>query len=114
MAPQEALGLQRVVFRLVLDPAERLGRGQVAGRFVNATEQDRDVFELDARSLLDSRQRNLGQVGVGTSEIEVEFDVKRSSHRKALSPCWGGGSPAVVLRDLKFYFRTVNSFYTFA
>jgi hypothetical protein len=84
---QEALGLDSVVFRLVLDPAEGLGWRQIAGCLVDATEQNRHVVELNARALFDPRQRNLGKVGVGTSEIEVEFDVKRSSHRKALSPC---------------------------
>ena len=73
-------GLERIVFRLVLDPAQRLGGRHVAGRLVDAAEQYRDVVELDARSLLDRRQRKFGEIGIGAAEIEVELDFERSCH----------------------------------
>ena len=76
MAAQEALGLERIVFRFVLDPAQRVGGRHVAGRLVDAAEQDRDVGELDAGTLLDPRQRKFGEEGVGTAEIEVKLDFE--------------------------------------
>ena len=80
MAAQEALGLERVVFGLVLDAAQRFAGRHVAGRLVDAAEQYRNVVELDAGALLDGRQRKLGEVGVGTAEIEVKLDLERSCH----------------------------------
>ena len=80
-------------------PRSEFGGRHVAGRLVDAAEQDRDVVELDAGALLDRRQRKLGKVGVGTAEIEVKLDLERSCHgtpfpfdgrriaRRPIDPC---------------------------
>ena len=93
MAAQEALGLERVVFGLVLDPAQRFAGRHVAGRLVDAAEQDRDVVEFDARALLDRRQREFGEIGVGTAEIEVKLDLERSGHGTPFPSMGGACSP---------------------
>ena len=80
VAAQEARGLERVVFRLVLDPAQRVGGRHVAGRLVHAAQQHRDVVELDASSLLNLGQREFGQIGIGAAEIEMELNLERSNH----------------------------------
>ncbi|MGX1326946.1 hypothetical protein AB7M56_001445 [Bradyrhizobium elkanii] len=93
VAAQEALGLERVVFGLVLDAAQRLAGRHVAGRLVDAAEQHRDVVEFHAGALLDAGQRQLRQVGVRTSKIEMEFDLERSSHGTPFPSIAGGRQP---------------------
>ena len=115
VAAQEALGLERIVFRLVLDPAQRVGRRHVAGRLVDAAEQHRDVVELDAGALLDRRQHEFGEIGIGAAEIEVELDLERSepSDSVLLLVSRRRAANIVAIGFIKFYFRTVNPVYTF-
>src|SRR5258708_915311 len=110
MAPQEALGFERIVFRLVLDATQRFARRHVAGRLVDAAEQHRDIIELHAGALLDLRQHQFGEIGIGTAEIEVKLDLERFSHRPVPFPSTAAVArrPFIAFRCLKFYFRTVN------
>jgi hypothetical protein len=56
VATNKALGLQRLIFGLVLDAAQRLERRHVVGRLVDAAEQNRNIFELHAGAPLDGRK----------------------------------------------------------
>ena len=73
MALHEALHLESLVLRFVPDVREGLRRGLVSGRLEDAAEQHRDVGERDAGALLDLREHPVGEVRVGTSEIEEEL-----------------------------------------
>ena len=64
MAANKPLGFQRLVFRLVLDPAKRLGRRHVVGRLVDPAEQHRDVFEFHAGAPFDGRKGEFRQVSI--------------------------------------------------
>src|SRR3954471_20345053 len=72
-ALDEALGLDRLEFPLVLDAGKRLGRRLVVGRLEDTPEQDRHVLELDADALLDGGNREMTEIGVRTAEIEQEL-----------------------------------------
>jgi hypothetical protein len=111
MAAQEAFGFERTVFRLVLDATERFARRHVAGRLVDAAEQHRDIIELHAGALLDLRQHEFGEIGIGTAEIEVKLDLERFSHRPVPFPSTAAvpRRPFIAFGRLRFYFRTVNS-----
>src|SRR5258708_18472453 len=50
VAANKTRGLQRLIFRLVLDAAEPFGRRQIAVRLVDAAEQGRYIFVLPARA----------------------------------------------------------------
>ena len=72
-ALEEALGLERLKFALVLDAGERLGRRLVVGGLEDAAEQDRHIFELGAGALFDRRNRLVAEESVRTAEIEHEL-----------------------------------------
>jgi hypothetical protein len=80
-AANKAPGLQRLIFRLVLDAAKRLGRRQVVGRLVDAAEQDRCIFELHASAAFDRWQHELRQIGVRAVEIELKFNLQGTHHQ---------------------------------
>jgi hypothetical protein len=65
VAANKTLGLQRLIFRLVLDAAKRLGPRQIVGRLLDAAEQDRYIFELHAGAAFDRWQRELRQIAFG-------------------------------------------------
>ena len=69
------------LYYFVLDPVQGLGGRHVARRLVDATEEHRNIVELDARALLDLRQHELGEIGVWTTEIEVKLNLEWISHR---------------------------------
>src|SRR5438876_11354492 len=85
MAPNEALGLERLVFRLVLDSAKRVERRHVAGPLEDAAKQNRDIFEFHAGAPFDSRKDQFRQVSVRAAEIEQELNFQGhvSSSRRA-------------------------------
>ncbi|MHC2782650.1 ferredoxin-NADP reductase [Bradyrhizobium liaoningense] len=72
-ALDETLGLDRLEFALVLDAGQGLRRRLVVGRLEDAAEQDRHIFELDADPLLDRRNRQMAEIGVGAAEVEQEL-----------------------------------------
>src|SRR5439155_16523185 len=76
MAADEALGLERLIFRLVLDPAKRVKGGHVAGPLEDAAEQNRDIFEFHAGTPFDTRKDQLRQISVRAAEIEKEFNYQ--------------------------------------
>src|SRR5215472_14223676 len=73
----ETLCLELQELRLVLDAGKRVGGRAVVGEFVDAAEQHRHVREFYARASLDVGYHKLPYVGVGTTEIEQEFDLYR-------------------------------------
>ena len=77
-ALQEALGLQRVEFALVLDAGERFGRRLVVGGLEDAAEQDRHIFEFHAGALFDRRDRLVAEERIGAAEIEQELRMLNS------------------------------------
>src|SRR5260370_2644937 len=94
VAANKTLGLQRLIFRLVLDAAKRLGRRQVVGRLEDAAEQDRYIFELHAGAPFDRWQRELRQIGVRAAEIVLKFNLQGTHHQALLgSTRYGQGSP---------------------
>ena len=72
-ALDEALGLERLKFGLVLDAGQRLGGRFVVGGLEDAAEQDRHIFEFHAGALLDRRDRFMAEEGVRAAEIEHEL-----------------------------------------
>src|SRR6185312_14839480 len=80
VAANEALGLKRHVFRLVLDTAQRVERRHVAGGLEYPAEQHRHVVELHAGPPLDRGNDKLGQISVRAAEIEQEFHLERACH----------------------------------
>ena len=74
-ALQEALGLQRVEFALVLDAGQRFGGRLVVGGLEDAAEQDRHIFEFHAGALFDRRNRFVAEEGIGAAEIEQELRI---------------------------------------
>ena len=76
MAADKALGLECLVFRLVLDSAKRVERRHVARRLVDAAEQNRDVLEFHAGTPLDPRNGYFRQISVRAAEIELEFNLQ--------------------------------------
>ena len=93
VAAKEALGFQRLVFGFVLDPAQGLARRHIAGRLVDAAEQHRNVFELDAGAPFDGRKCKFGQIRIRATEIELEFHFQGTCHRPLL------GSSRYVVSD---------------
>src|ERR1700722_2795450 len=81
----EPLSLERLVFRLVLDPAERIRRRHVSGRLVNSAEQHRDILELHAVAPFDGWKNLFRQIGIGAAEIELKFKSDGACH--PASPC---------------------------
>ena len=75
MPPNEALTLQCLVCRLVLDPPQALGGRAIIGQLEHAAQQHRHVLELRAGAPLDLRNDDMRQVGIGAAEIEVEFHL---------------------------------------
>ena len=92
-ALDEALGLQRVKFALVLDAGERFGGRFVVGGLEDAAEQDRHIFEFHAGALFDRRDRLMAEKRVGAAEIEQEL---RGSRAHGGLP-GGGGSYMIVI-----------------
>src|SRR5712671_3530316 len=84
MAANEPLGLKRLVFGLVLDPAQRLGRRQIVGRLVDPAKQHRNVFELDAGAAFDAWKGEFRQISIRAAEIELEFNFQGTYHRPLL------------------------------
>src|SRR5262245_12432308 len=80
VAAPAARNFQCLIFRLVLDAVKRLRGRPVAGRLVDAAEQHRHIFELHASAPLDRGNDELGQVGVGTAEIELKFNLQGIPH----------------------------------
>src|SRR6266702_6829530 len=76
VAPDKSFGLERLVFRLVLDPAERVERRHVARRLVDAPKQNRDVFKFHAGAPLDPWNGDFRQISVRAAEIELEFNLQ--------------------------------------
>src|SRR5208282_468458 len=60
---------------LVPDAGEALRRRAVAGQLVDAAQQYWDVFELRPGPLLDFRDQQMRQIGVGAAEIEMKLDL---------------------------------------
>ncbi len=75
LVPRDEAGdLQPFVCQLVLDAGEGLeGRAVVRG-LEDAAEENRDVADAGARPRHDAGQDLVGEIGVGTAEIEVELD----------------------------------------
>src|SRR5438309_642832 len=74
MAAQKALGLERLVFGLVLDSAQGLSRRHIVGRLVDASQQHRYIFEIDPGAPFDGRNGEFSQIGVRTAEIELKLN----------------------------------------
>ena len=85
VAAEEALRLQRLIFGLVLDAAQRVARRHVAGRLVDSAKQDRHIFELHAGAPLDRRNHKFRQIGVRAAEIELKFHLQGICHRPLLA-----------------------------
>src|SRR5262249_44268789 len=83
MALDKARCLKALVVRLVLDTDEALRRRPVAGQLVNAAQQHRRIFEFRTGPLLDFRDHQMRQIGVGAAEIEMEFEL---CHGVTISP----------------------------
>src|SRR5436309_5436937 len=117
MAANEALGLQRVVFRLVLDAAKRIERRHVARRLVDAAEQDRDIFEFRPGAPFNPRKDQFRQVSVRASEIEQEFYFQGHVDSSRRARCWSGSmvsrlNPSLlsILTVLKTNCQTLRNF----
>ena len=76
VATDKPLGLECLVFRLVLDSAKRIERRHVARRLVDAAKQNRDVLEFHAGTPLDPRNGYFRQISVRAAEIELEFNLQ--------------------------------------
>ena len=80
VALKKALRFERLVFRLILDPAQRLERRHVVGRLVDTAKQYRDIIELDPGTFLDRRKNKFREVGIRTAEIELKFNLQGTTH----------------------------------
>ena len=61
----KALGLELLVGAFVLDPLERHRRRDIIGEFEHSAQEHRNIFEGNTGSLLDRRNHQMAEVGVG-------------------------------------------------
>ncbi|MGY3075753.1 hypothetical protein ACVWZZ_002124 [Bradyrhizobium sp. LM6.10] len=76
VATDKSLGLQRLVFRLVLDATERVERRHVPRRLVDAAKQNRNILEFHPGALLNPRDGDFRQISIGAAEIELKFNLQ--------------------------------------
>src|SRR5580698_7623813 len=95
MARNEALDLEPVVSELVGDVLEGDQRRLVVGRLEYAAEQNRHVDEGRAGPLLDRADGAMGEIAIGTAEIEMVFD-SRFCHRRHHASIQGRRSNSCV------------------
>src|SRR5688572_10324488 len=83
MSAYEAVHLEPLVFRLVLDADQAFCWRTIIRQLEDPAQQDRHVLELDPSALLDCRKHEVAQIGIRAPEVEVEF---YRDHRFTISP----------------------------
>src|SRR5262245_35163313 len=79
MAAYEAVHLEPLVFRLVLDAGQAFRRRAIVGELEDAAQQDRHVLERHPGAPPDLRNHQMAQVGVGAAEVEMELHLDHGS-----------------------------------
>src|SRR6202453_3384922 len=90
MLGDEATDLERLVIELALDRRVGDGWGDIASRLEYAPKQTRIDRESRAGAFENRLQRTISEIGVGTGEVENEFDGRAHHHvsdhgRKSIS-----------------------------
>ena len=70
---QEPLGFDTLIFPFIFDPFQRDGWGNVIRSFKHASKKNGYVFKLNSSSLLNTRNDEVGQIGIRTAKIEKEL-----------------------------------------
>ena len=82
----------------------------VPGQLEHAPEEHRHVLDGDAGTGLDARDLRMGDVGVGTSEIEQELGLHSLSSRNGcVSVCTAGTNNSAVQMAMMGVSRLSNS-----
>jgi hypothetical protein len=72
----------------------------IVGELEHAAEQDRHIGEFHPRPLRDAADQPVREIGVGSAEIEVEFDLSRQRRSSYVASAFRAQLATIASRAL--------------